>query len=112
MRPTFASVIAIALLGGTAHAQYAAGSPSHRAYCEAKKPIAIGMTTEDVLASRWGKPDTLNTTESAGNVRQQWVYEYGPMCTTRPGGQHHQPEFLYFTDDKLVTIQKSDMDDH
>jgi len=115
LSPTLKSMAAaasiIALLGGTAHAQYTAASPTWRAYCEAKKPIAIGMTEEEVLASRWGKPDRVNTTESADHVRQTWVYDYGPICTTRPGGAHHQPEFLYFTDGRLVVVQKSDLDD-
>jgi hypothetical protein len=54
--------------------------------------VSIGMTKEDVLASSWGKPKSINTTITAYGSREQWVYGTG--------------NYLYFNDDKLTSIQK------
>jgi uncharacterized Zn finger protein len=54
--------------------------------------VSIGMTKEDVLASSWGKPKSINTTITAYGRREQWVYGSG--------------NYLYFNDDKLTSIQK------
>lgn len=53
--------------------------------------VQIGMTKEDVLSSSWGKPQSINTTTSASGTREQWVYGNG--------------NYLYFENDRLVTIQ-------
>ena len=53
--------------------------------------VSIGMSKEDVLASSWGKPERINTTTTANTTREQWVY----------GGRN----YLYFENNKLVTIQ-------
>jgi hypothetical protein len=54
--------------------------------------VSIGMNKEDVLASSWGKPKSINTTITAYGSREQWVYGSG--------------NYLYFNDDKLTSIQK------
>lgn len=53
--------------------------------------VAIGMSMEDVIASSWGKPQSINTTTTATTERQQWVY----------GNR----SYLYFQDGKLTSIQ-------
>lgn len=53
--------------------------------------VHIGMTKDDVLASSWGRPQSINTTTTQFGTREQWVY----------GGRN----FLYFTDGKLTAIQ-------
>lgn len=35
----------------------------------------IGMTREDVVNSRWGKPEDSNTTITKYGISEQWVYE-------------------------------------
>jgi hypothetical protein len=52
---------------------------------------AIGMTTEDVLASAWGKPNNINRSIYSHGVREQWVYGGG--------------NYLYFRDGVLDSIQ-------
>lgn len=34
----------------------------------------VGMTDEQVLKSRWGKPNKINTTETAYGTHEQWCY--------------------------------------
>lgn len=53
--------------------------------------VSIGMTKADVLASSWGKPQSINTTTNAYGVREQWVY----------GGRN----YLYFKNGILESIQ-------
>jgi hypothetical protein len=55
------------------------------------KGVRIGMTKEQVLATQWGKPKSVNTTVTANSRREQWVY----------GGN----SYLYFVNDILTTIQ-------
>lgn len=55
------------------------------------KGISIGMNREDVLASSWGKPDSVNRTTTSNTTSEQWVY----------GGRN----YLYFENGKLSTIQ-------
>lgn len=56
-----------------------------------KQGVLIGMSKEEVLASSWGKPKSINTTTTARGTREQWVY----------GGRN----YLYFKDGVLATIQ-------
>ena len=43
-----------------------------------KKPEpSIGMTSEEVRASRWGDPEKINTTTTANGTSEQWVYSSG-----------------------------------
>jgi hypothetical protein len=53
--------------------------------------VSIGMSRADVLASSWGKPQSVNTTTNAYGVREQWVY-----------GDRN---YLYFKDGVLESIQ-------
>ena len=59
----------------------------------AKKPnVRIGMSTSQVLHnSNWGKPDDINTTINTYGKFEQWIYGGG--------------NYLYFTNDKLTSIQ-------
>ena len=55
-----------------------------------KKGVNIGMTSEQVKASSWGKPQSVNTTTSVYGNREQWVYGRS---------------YLYFENGILTTIQ-------
>ncbi|MBY0444979.1 MAG: DUF2845 domain-containing protein, partial [Burkholderiales bacterium] len=55
------------------------------------KGVTIGMPKEDVLASSWGRPESVNTTTTSRGTREQWVY----------GGRN----YLYFENGVLTTIQ-------
>lgn len=56
------------------------------------EPI-ISMTDYEVIEdSTWGKPKSINKTETAFGVREQWVYDRG---------------YLYFEDGYLTSIQSS-----
>lgn len=53
----------------------------------------ISMTDYEVIEdSTWGKPKSINRTETAYGVREQWVYDRG---------------YLYFEDGYLTSIQSS-----
>lgn len=56
-----------------------------------KEGASIGMSRDEVLASSWGKPQSINTTTTANGTREQWVY----------GGRN----YLYFRNGILTTIQ-------
>jgi hypothetical protein len=56
-----------------------------------KGGVRIGMTTNQVLASNWGRPRSVNRTVTARGTTEQWVYGDG--------------NYLYFEDGVLVTIQ-------
>lgn len=56
-----------------------------------KKGISIGMGKAQVVASSWGKPQSINTTTSAYGNREQWVYA--------------SRSYLYFENGILTTIQ-------
>lgn len=56
-----------------------------------KEGVFIGMTKEEVLASKWGKPKERNKSTNASGTSEQWVY----------GGRN----YLYFDDDILTSIQ-------
>ena len=59
----------------------------------AKLPLPrIGMTQKQAEASRWGAPDSINSTMDASGVREQWVY-----------GNN----YLYFKNGRLTSIQTS-----
>jgi hypothetical protein len=64
---------------------------SHRQL--AKPGVSIGMTAQQVREeTSWGAPRSVNRTITASGAREQWVY---------PG-----PQYLYFEDGRLVTIQQ------
>jgi hypothetical protein len=58
---------------------------------KAKGGVAIGMTKEKVLASNWGKPNSVNKTTTTAGIREQWVYPWG--------------NYLYFENGVLTAIQ-------
>jgi len=51
----------------------------------------IGMTQQEVLASKWGKPKEINTTETKYGKSEQWVY-----------GNNR---YVYFDDGIVTSIQ-------
>lgn len=53
--------------------------------------VILGMSPEEVRASSWGRPKSVNTTTGAYGTHEQWVY----------GGQN----YLYFENGRLTTIQ-------
>lgn len=57
------------------------------------KGVHIGMTTQDVLDSSWGRPEKINRSMNEYGTREQWVY---------PGYN-----YLYFDDGILKTIHTS-----
>lgn len=58
------------------------------------RDVLIGMTPTQVLLS-WGNPKKINKTITKSGILEQWVYgDLGP--------------YLYFENDKLVTIQKQE----
>lgn len=60
---------------------------------QAKKPLpTIGMTKDEVLESKWGKPFNINTTTTKYGVSEQWVYL--------------DNKYLYFDDGVLTGIQE------
>lgn len=56
-----------------------------------KTGVIVGMSKAEVLASSWGKPQSINTTTTRAGKREQWVY----------GGNN----YLYFEDGVLEAIQ-------
>lgn len=59
-----------------------------------KRPSArLGMSKKEVLGTRWGKPDSINVTQTARGTREQWVYGYG--------------NYLYFENGVLTGAQTS-----
>ena len=53
--------------------------------------VTIGMSPEQVLASKWGKPREINRTQTTNGTSEQWVY----------GGSN----YLYFRNGVLEAIQ-------
>lgn len=53
----------------------------------------IGMTAEEVRNSTWGKPESINTTETASHISEQWVYSNN--------------RYVYLEDGIVTTIQDS-----
>ena len=49
------------------------------------------MSKDEVLASSWGKPQSINTTTTVRGKKEQWVYG--------------TKSYLYFENDTLVAIQ-------
>jgi hypothetical protein len=68
--------------------------------CAGLAPIRIGMTADQVLASKWGKPSDRHSTTTADHHREQWIYTVGPEC-----GATGKQSYLYFEDGVLAAIQ-------
>ncbi|RNF30590.1 hypothetical protein NM04_11705 [Massilia aurea] len=75
------------LLAASARAQEDAAARESRR----RGGVRIGMTTKQVRASNWGKPESVNRTTSAAGIHEQWVYGDG--------------NYLYFENGVLTTIQ-------
>lgn len=60
----------------------------------AQRKVAIGMTSDDVLAS-WGKPNKINKTVTAGGTTEQWVYE----------GAKFRHQYVYLDNGTVRSIQ-------
>ena len=56
-----------------------------------REGVRIGMSMDDVLASSWGRPQSVNRTTTAFGTSEQWVYSSGG--------------YLYFTDGVLTAVQ-------
>ncbi|HCM30304.1 MAG TPA: hypothetical protein DIC32_00280 [Acinetobacter radioresistens] len=65
-----------------------------RAERDARKEPHIGMTKSEAEKSTWGYPDKVNTTTTAKNEFEQWVYR-----TPYSGSK-----YLHFTNGKLTSI--------
>lgn len=57
----------------------------------AQKGVSIGMTQAEVIASNWGRPESVNRTTTARGTHEQWVYGLS--------------SYLYFEDGILTAIQ-------
>lgn len=53
--------------------------------------VSIGMTKDEVLNSKWGRPQDVNKTTTKYGVHEQWVY---------------RNKYLYFDDEILTSIQE------
>lgn len=47
--------------------------------------VSIGMTSEDVVASSWGKPEKINRSDYSFGVHEQWVYGSGNYIYIKDG---------------------------
>jgi hypothetical protein len=56
----------------------------------------LGMTKQEVLNSAWGKPESINKTETNYGIHEQWVY----------GNRR----YVYFDDDVVTAIQDNGKD--
>jgi hypothetical protein len=64
--------------------------------CKRRGNPRVGMTVQQAVATCWGKPDTVNRTENAGGVFDQYVYE-----------GRFSNRYLYFRNGVLTSIQTS-----
>ncbi|PAU92611.1 hypothetical protein CK503_15850, partial [Aliifodinibius salipaludis] len=62
-------------------------------YAVQNQEIVIGMTERQVRLS-WGQPDDINSTVTAENRDEQWVY-----------GDETERTYLYFENGELTTYQ-------
>ena len=62
-----------------------------------KGPARIGMTTSEAIHTDWCFPDKIDTTEIAGHVHEQWIYQNSHDSTRG---------YLYFDNGRLTAIQK------
>jgi hypothetical protein len=62
----------------TKRAKFAADE-AKRLSVKKKAGVSLGMTSEDVLKSGWGKPKAVNRTTNIYGVSEQWVYDGGNL---------------------------------
>lgn len=58
-----------------------------------KRGVTVGMTKDDVLASSWGRPESINKSVYSHGTHEQWIYGNG--------------HYLYFEGNQLTSIQTS-----
>ena len=65
--------------------------------------VRLGMTRDEVRRTAWCEPDKVMRTDTQGHSREEWIYtaEKHTVWIGRPEG------FLYFTDGKLTSIERS-----
>lgn len=66
-------------------------------FLEEPNAVEIGMTAEEVI-SVWGKPHTINKTQSADYITIQWVYSHSSQFG-------YDAAYIYFENGKVATIQ-------
>lgn len=66
---------------------------SEKADCDRRGGVRVGMTSDQVRASCWGKPTSVNRTITGASTREQWVY---------PGYN-----YVYVVDGVVSSIQTS-----
>jgi hypothetical protein len=74
------------------HAENARRVAAQKDRCDRLGGARIGMTSNGVLKSCWGKPRHVNTTITARGKHEQWVYGGG---------------YLYLDDGVVTSIQTS-----
>ncbi|WP_115098956.1 tetratricopeptide repeat protein [Paraburkholderia lacunae] len=52
---------------------------------EARGGVILGMTKQEALASKWGRPERINRTHTASGTDEQWVYGGGNYLYFRNG---------------------------
>ena len=68
---------------------------------------AIGMTKDEIRASRWGNPYDGRTLTTASGVKETWIYKgvlSADQCTAIFNG--HEFRYLYFENGVLTAIQR------
>jgi len=65
--------------------------------------VRLGMTEDEVRQTAWCEPVKIMRTDAQGHRREEWIYtaETQMVWLGRPEG------FLYFTDGKLTSIERS-----
>ncbi|WP_180052057.1 MULTISPECIES: DUF4124 domain-containing protein [unclassified Acinetobacter] len=70
-----------------------AAAEKAKAEWDAKKEPRIGMSKSEAEKTTWGYPDKVNTTTTATNEFEQWVYR-----------GYRSTRYLHFTNGKLTSI--------
>ena len=68
------------------------GIADQKALCARVGGVRIGLTAAGVLKSCWGKPHRVNTTQTASQRQEQWVYGAA---------------YVYLTDGVVTAVQFS-----
>ncbi len=73
----------------------------YRAKCQGD--VRLGMTRDEVHRTAWCEPTKVMRTDTQGHSREEWIYtaDKYTVWAGRPEG------FLYFTDGKLSSIERS-----
>lgn len=68
-------------------------------------PPAIGMTEEQVLISRWGRPYSVNRTTTARGMHEQWIYRSVDQSRTTGKHEVHRDTYVYLRNGVVYAIQ-------